>query len=115
MFGQKLSSSEADATQMRQSVWWPRTHMRFSLASPEAQPPVAYLQNVCFLGKILAMAPSGFRIKRWCGSRGPGEGHLGKIGLMRRVVAMKAELMGESSSPLEKLPAGRMAADGLLR
>jgi hypothetical protein len=33
-----------------------------------------------FLGKKLAMAPSGFRIKRWCGSQGPGEGHLGKIG-----------------------------------
>jgi hypothetical protein len=33
-----------------------------------------------FLGIKLAMAPWGFRIKRWCTSRGPVEGHLGKIG-----------------------------------
>jgi hypothetical protein len=26
------------------------------------------------------MAPSGVRLNCWCGSRGPGESHLGKIG-----------------------------------
>jgi uncharacterized protein len=34
-----------------------------------------------FFGEKLAMEPPEIRIKRWCRSRGPGEGHLGKIGL----------------------------------
>jgi hypothetical protein len=38
-----------------------------------------------FGGKTFAMRPSGVRLNRWCGSRGPGEGHLGKIGKVRRV------------------------------
>ena len=33
-----------------------------------------------FLGKILAIAPSEARINLQRRSRGPGEGHLGKIG-----------------------------------
>src|SRR6516162_8946267 len=46
-----------------------------------------------FLGKKLAMAPSGFRIKRWCTSRGPGKGPSGKDrpereGCWRRIPGM---------------------------
>ncbi len=34
-----------------------------------------------FLGvKIIAMAFSGVKIDHWRGNRGPGEGHMGKIG-----------------------------------
>jgi hypothetical protein len=35
-----------------------------------------------FGGKTFAIAPSGVRLNCWCGSRGPGESHLGKIGYL---------------------------------
>jgi WD40 repeat protein len=47
------------------------------------------------------MAPSGVRINRWCRSRGPGEGHLGKIGLLDAATSAKrAQLRGHRGAIL---------------
>ncbi len=45
-----------------------------------ANPPREQYRAASFLEKLFVMAPSGVRINRWCGSRDPGESHLGKIG-----------------------------------
>jgi hypothetical protein len=61
-----------------------------------------------FWGKKLAMAPPGFRIKRWCRSRGPGQGHLGKIGQWAiGAVGRGRDGTGGGNALLEKNPCNR--------